>query len=48
MLSYISSHDTKLFFGDYQDTGLQRRMANSFMLLPVACRSTTVTNLVVA
>ena len=34
MLSYISSHDTKLFFGDYEDTGLQRRMANSFMLLP--------------
>ena len=34
MLSYISSHDTKLFFGDYEDTALQRRMANSFMLLP--------------
>ncbi|WP_421322230.1 alpha-amylase [Aeromonas veronii] len=34
VLSYISSHDTKLFFGDYQDVPLQRRVANSFMLLP--------------
>ena len=34
VLSYISSHDTKLFFGDYQDVALQRRVANSFMLLP--------------
>ena len=34
VLSYISSHDTKLFFGDYEDTALQRRVANSFMLLP--------------
>ena len=34
VLSYISSHDTKLFFGDYQDTALQRRAANSFMMLP--------------
>mgnify|MGYP003589864406 CR=1 FL=1 len=34
VLSYISSHDTKLFFGDYQDVALQRRVANSFMMLP--------------
>lgn len=34
VLSYISSHDTKLFFGDYQDVGLQKRVANSFLLLP--------------
>lgn len=34
VLSYISSHDTKLFFGDYRDVPLQRRVANSFMLLP--------------
>lgn len=34
VLSYISSHDTKLFFGDYQDVPLQKRAANSFMLLP--------------
>ncbi|MGL4207051.1 MAG: alpha-amylase [Aeromonadaceae bacterium] len=34
VLSYISSHDTKLFFGDYEDVALQRRIANSFMLLP--------------
>ncbi|WP_421178595.1 alpha-amylase [Aeromonas enteropelogenes] len=34
VLSYISSHDTKLFFGDYQDVPLQRRVASSFMLLP--------------
>ena len=34
VLSYISSHDTKLFFGDYEDAALQRRVANSFMLLP--------------
>ncbi|SIQ56184.1 alpha-amylase [Aeromonas sp. RU39B] len=34
VLSYISSHDTKLFFGDYQDLALQRRVANSFLLLP--------------
>ena len=34
MLSYISSHDTKLFFGDYQDVSLQRRVASSFMMLP--------------
>ena len=25
---------TKLFFGDYQDVALQKRAANSFMLLP--------------
>jgi alpha-amylase len=34
ILSYISSHDTKLFFGDFENIALQRRMANSFMLLP--------------
>ena len=34
VLSYISSHDTKLFFGDYQDVALQRRVASSFMMLP--------------
>lgn len=34
VLSYISSHDTKLFFGDYEDMALQKRVANSFMLLP--------------
>ncbi|WP_429129117.1 alpha-amylase [Aeromonas media] len=34
VLSYISSHDTKLFFGDYQDVPLQRRVASSFMMLP--------------
>ena len=34
ILSYISSHDTKLFFGDFENLALQRRMANSFMLLP--------------
>ncbi|MCD8547498.1 MAG: alpha-amylase [Aeromonadaceae bacterium] len=34
VLSYISSHDTKLFFGDYQDVALQRRAANGLMLLP--------------
>jgi alpha-amylase len=33
-LSYISSHDTKLFFGDYKDFALQKRAANSFMMLP--------------
>lgn len=36
VLSYISSHDTKLFFGDYQDVALQRRVASSFLLLPGA------------
>lgn len=34
VLSYLSSHDTKLFFGDYQDVRLQRRAANSFLMLP--------------
>ena len=34
ILSYLSSHDTKLFFGDFENLALQRRMANSFMLLP--------------
>lgn len=33
-LSYISSHDTKLFFADYQDFALQKRAANSFLMLP--------------
>ena len=33
-MSYISSHDTKLFFGDYKDFALQKRAANSFMMLP--------------
>ncbi len=33
-LSYISSHDTKLFFGDYKDFRLQKRAANSFLMLP--------------
>ncbi len=34
VLSYISSHDTKLFFADYQDFALQKRAANSFLMLP--------------
>ncbi|MEE3421482.1 MAG: alpha-amylase [Succinimonas sp.] len=34
ILSYISSHDTKLFFADYQDFNLQKRTANSFLMLP--------------
>ncbi|MGN1394455.1 MAG: alpha-amylase [Succinivibrionaceae bacterium] len=34
ILSYISSHDTKLFFPDYKDFGLQKRAANSFLMLP--------------
>ncbi len=34
ILSYISSHDTKLFFSDYQDFALQKRVANSFLMLP--------------
>lgn len=34
VMSYISSHDTKLFFGDYQDVALQKRVANSFLMLP--------------
>ena len=34
VLSYISSHDTKLFFADYQDFDLQKRTANSFLMLP--------------
>lgn len=44
VLSYISSHDTKLFFGDYQDVPLQRRVASSFMMLPGASSSTTGTS----
>lgn len=34
ILSYISSHDTRLLFGDFESTPLQRRIANSFLLLP--------------
>ncbi len=34
VLSYISSHDTKLFFSDYQDFDLQKRVANAFLMLP--------------
>lgn len=34
VLSYISSHDTKLFFSDYQDFAFQKRAANSFLMLP--------------
>lgn len=34
VLSYISSHDTKLFFADYEDFSLQKRAANSFLMLP--------------
>lgn len=34
VLSYISSHDTKLFFSDYQDFDFQKRAANSFLMLP--------------
>ncbi len=33
-LSYISSHDTKMFWGDFKDFGLQKRAANSLLLLP--------------
>jgi alpha-amylase len=33
-LSYISSHDTKLFFADYEDFDFQKRAANSFLMLP--------------
>lgn len=34
VLSYISSHDTKLFFADYNDFALQKRAANAFLMLP--------------
>lgn len=34
VLSYISSHDTKMFFADYEDFNLQKRAANSFLMLP--------------
>lgn len=33
-LSYFSSHDTKMFFADYEDFALQKRAANSFLMLP--------------
>ena len=33
-LSYISSHDTKMFWGDFKDFSLQKRAANSFLMLP--------------
>ena len=33
-LTYISSHDTKMFFADYEDFPLQKRAANSFLMLP--------------
>ena len=33
-LSYISSHDTKLFWGDFKDFGLQKRAANGLLMLP--------------
>jgi len=33
-LSYISSHDTTLFYAKYQDLDLQRRIAAPFLLLP--------------
>lgn len=33
-LSYISSHDTKLFWGDFEDFDLQKRAANAFLMLP--------------
>ena len=32
--SKISSQDAKLFFGDYKDFALQKRAADSFMMLP--------------
>lgn len=34
VLSYISSHDTKLFFTDYEDFAYQKRAANSFLMTP--------------
>lgn len=34
VLSYISSHDVKLFWGDYKNIALQKRVANSFLMLP--------------
>lgn len=33
-LTYISSHDTTLFYAKYQDLDLQRRIAAPFLLLP--------------
>ncbi len=33
-LSYISSHDTKMFWGDFKNFDLQKRAANSFLMLP--------------
>ncbi len=33
-LTYISSHDTKLFYGDFEDNGLQKSIAAPFLLLP--------------
>lgn len=35
-MSYISSHDTRLFFGSFGDERLQRRAANTLLLLPGA------------
>lgn len=34
LLTYISSHDTKLFYQGYQDIELQRNVANAFLMLP--------------
>jgi len=34
LLSYISSHDTKMFYQGYKDIALQRNVANAFLLLP--------------
>ena len=33
-LTYISSHDTKLFFGDFEDHDLQKGVAAPFLLMP--------------
>ena len=33
-LSYISSHDTKTFWSDFQDFSLQKRAANALLMLP--------------
>lgn len=34
MLSFVSSHDTKLIYSDYPDMEIQKRMANCFTMLP--------------
>lgn len=39
-LSYISSHDTRLFYAGYGDDQLQRRAANTLLLLPGAVQIT--------